>query len=112
VLGSLGNNDHVTSLDFLLLTTDNSLADTRGEDQVLVDTVDFLSDISTNRDGHDDQLTALACPEDISEFGVLRRNGVDSLEVVHLLGRGRHFVCWRRSDDGGSDRSSGSVEKR
>lgn len=107
VLGPLGNNDHITSLDFLLLSSDHCLADTRSEDQVLIDRMDLFSDIPSNRDGHDDQLRALAGPEDISELGVLRWNGVDSLEMLHLLGRGRHVGVSILAGGKGSDRCTG-----
>ena len=91
MLGSLRDNDHITSLDLLLFTSNNSFADSTGEDQVLIDTMYLFSNISTNRNSHDDQLTALACPEDISEFGVLGWDSVDSLKMVHFLGWGWHL---------------------
>ena len=43
VLGSLRNDDKVTSLDRLLLAANDGLADTGSEDQVLVDTVNLAS---------------------------------------------------------------------
>jgi len=62
VLGSLWDDNQISSLDFLLLSAYNSLTYTTGEDQVLIDGMDFLSDITANRDSHDDKLRALSGP--------------------------------------------------
>lgn len=119
VLCALGDDDKVTGFDLLLLSTDNCLGDSRGEDEVLVDSVDLqgsgdvsscarlmrhmticcsithlLSDISTDWHGHDDQLRALTGPENRSEVWVLRRQSVDSLQVGHLLRWGRHLALF------------------
>lgn len=91
VLGSLWDNNQISSLDLLLLSTYNSLTDTTGEDQMLIDGMDFLSNITANRNGHDDKLRALSGPEYIPEFRVLGWDRIDSLEMVHLLGWGWHL---------------------
>ena len=91
MLGSLWDNNQISCLDLLLFSTYNSLTDTTGEDQMLIDGMDFLSDITANRDSHDDKLRALTGPEYIPELRVLRWDRVDSLEVVHLLGWGWHL---------------------
>jgi hypothetical protein len=41
MLGSLWDNHHITSFDLLLFASNDSLADTGGEDEVLVDSVDL-----------------------------------------------------------------------
>jgi hypothetical protein len=41
VLCTLGNDDHIASLDIFLLASDNRLARARGEDEVLVDLVNL-----------------------------------------------------------------------
>ena len=62
MLGSLWDNNQISSLDLLLFSTYDSLTDTTGEDQVLIDGMYFLSDITANRSGHDDKLRALSGP--------------------------------------------------
>ena len=62
VLGSLWDDNQISGLDFLLLSTYDSLADTTGEDQMLIDGMNFLSDITANGNGHDDKLRALSGP--------------------------------------------------
>jgi len=89
MLSSLGNDDQISSLDLLLFTTDNSLGYSTGKDQVLVDGMDLLSDISSNRDSHNYQLRTLSGPENIPELGILRWDRIDVLEMVHFLG-----WCW------------------
>lgn len=108
MLGSLRNNDEISSLDVSLLSTNDSLALSRSEDEVLVNSVDLksatqilfaplapkatspsqtylLTNITSDRNSHDDQLRALSSPQNRPEVGVERRDGVDSLEVLHLL---------------------------
>jgi hypothetical protein len=41
VLCALGDNNEVTRLDLLLLSADNCLGNSRGEDEVLVDSVNL-----------------------------------------------------------------------
>jgi len=41
VLGSLGDNHHISSLDLLLLSSNDGLANARSEDEVLVDAVNL-----------------------------------------------------------------------
>ena len=62
VLGSLWDNNQISSLNLLLFSTYNGLADTAGEDQMLIDGMYLLSDITTNRNSHDDKLRALSGP--------------------------------------------------
>ena len=95
MLSSLGNDDKISSLDLLLFTTYNSLGYSTGEDQVLVDGMDFFSDVSSNRDSHNYQLRAFSGPEDVPELGILRWDRIDVLEMVHFLGWCWHFG-WSR----------------
>lgn len=44
MLGTSGDDDKVTSLDLLLLSSNDGLGYTRGEDEVLVNSVDLGSD--------------------------------------------------------------------
>jgi hypothetical protein len=91
VLGSLWNNNQISSLNLLLFPTYNSLTDTTSKDQMLIDGMYFLSDITTNGDSHDDKLRTLSGPEYIPEFRVLGWDRVDSLEMVHFLRWGWHL---------------------
>jgi hypothetical protein len=79
VLGTLGHNNKIASLDFPLLARDDCLGNARGEDEVLVNRVDLgsaskrppnhprqitylLADIPADGDSHHYQLRALARP--------------------------------------------------
>ena len=65
----------------------------------------LFTDITTDRDSHDDQLRALSGPQDGPEVWVLRWQGVDSLQVLHLVLGGRHFrLKSNRSGEGRSRR--------
>jgi hypothetical protein len=91
MLGSLGDNNQISSLYLLLFPTYNSLTYTTGKDQMLIDSMYFLPNIPSNRNSHDDKLRTLAGPENIPKFGILGWDRVDSLEMVHFLGWGWHL---------------------
>jgi hypothetical protein len=91
MLGSLWDNNQISSLDLLLFPTYNSLTYSTCKDQVLIDSMYFLPNITSNRDSHDDKLRTLACPEYIPELRVLGWDRIDSLEMIHFLGWGWHL---------------------
>lgn len=64
----LGNNHQIPGLNLLLLPRNDSLTLPRSKDQMLINMVYLLPDLSADWDGHNHKLGAFTGEEDVSEF--------------------------------------------
>jgi hypothetical protein len=78
---------------YLFLATHNSFTLSRSENQHLIDQMNFIADISSNRNLHSDKLRIKSSVNDLSELAKTADLGGQALEVDEFVfwGWGGHF---------------------
>jgi hypothetical protein len=73
---------------YLFLTTHNSFTLSRSKNQHLINKMNFIANISSNRNFHSDELRVKSCVDDLSELAKTADLGGQALEIDEL-------VLWR-----------------